>query len=378
MVDAGRITEEFRRLVSFDAPSYEEREIAGYLKKKLKSLGLSITEDAAAKELRKEDQSRRNTASNIYAKLPGTKVGEPVLFSAHLDTVSPGIGKKAIVRPDGTITSAGDTVLGADDVSGLTAILEALTVIREQNLPHPDIEILLTVAEEPYCSGSRFIEYERLTAKRGYVLDLTGPVGTAAIKAPSILSVEAVVKGQAAHAGFEPEKGINALTITATALTKIRTGRVRKDLTVNFGTIQGGTGKNIVPAEVITRGEIRSTNGRLALTEAERIRKVFREAAESYHGTVQVFITEHVRAYSVPKQTKTVRMYRKAVSEALRCTTPECIVTYGGSEANRLNEHGIETIVVACGMQNCHSTQESTTVEDLTRAASIVLALMTQ
>lgn len=378
MVDAGRITEEFRRLVSFDAPSYEEREIAGYLKKKLKSLGLSVTEDAAAKELQKEDQSRRNTASNIYAKLPGTKAGEPVLFSAHLDTVSPGIGKKAIIRPDGTITSAGDTVLGADDVSGLTAILEALTVIREQNLPHPDIEILLTVAEEPYCSGSRFIEYERLTAKRGYVLDLTGPVGTAAIKAPSILSVEAVVKGQAAHAGFEPEKGINALTITATALAKIRTGRVRKDLTVNFGTIRGGTGKNIVPAEVITKGEIRSTNGRLALTEAERIRKVFTKAAESYHGTVQVFITEHVRAYSVPKQTKTVRMYQKAVSEALRCTTPECIVTYGGSDANRLNEHGIETIVVACGMQNCHSTQESTTVEELTRAASIVLALMTQ
>lgn len=378
MVDAGRITEEFRRLVSFDAPSYEEREIAGYLKKKLKSLGLSVTEDAAAKELRKEDQSRRNTASNIYAKLPGTKAGEPVLFSAHLDTVSPAIGKKAIVRPDGTITSAGDTVLGADDVSGLTAILEALTVIREQNLPHPDIEILLTVAEEPYCSGSRFIEYERLTAKRGYVLDLTGPVGTAAIKAPSILSVQAVVKGHAAHAGFEPEKGINALTITAAALAKIRTGRVRKDLTVNFGTIRGGTGKNIVPAEVVTEGEIRSTNGRLAIAEAERIRKIFTETAERYHGTAQVFITEHVRAYSVPKQTKTVRMYRKAVSEALRCTTPECIVTYGGSDANRLNEHGIETIVVACGMQNCHSTQESTTVEELTRAASIVLALMTQ
>ena len=43
-----------------------------------------------------------------------------------MDSVEPACGKRAVFREDGTITSDGTTVLGADCLSGVAAILEAL------------------------------------------------------------------------------------------------------------------------------------------------------------------------------------------------------------------------------------------------------------
>ena len=62
----------------------------------------------------------------------------------------------------------------------------------------------------------------------------------------------------------------------------------------------------------------------------------------------------------------------------MRCKEPECITTYGGSDANRLNANGIETIVLACAMENSHSTEEYTTVSELERSARLTLRLMTE
>ena len=376
-VKQSRILEEFQKLVSFDTPSYYEKEIAEYLKNKLRSLGVEVTEDEAGKKLLEEDSSRTETASNIYGYLKGNVSGEPILFSSHLDTVSPGIGKKAIIHQDGRITSEGKTVLGADDVSGIVAILEALEVIREEGIDHPDIEVLFTVAEEPYCSGSRFVEYERLKARSGYVLDLTGPVGIAAISAPSIISLNIQVLGKAAHAGFEPEKGINALNIAVEALAQIKTGRVGKEITVNFGTIKGGSGKNIVPEEVLIEGEIRGFDHEEALRQAGYIKEIFEKTADKYEGEIIFDSVEHIRTYRVSEDEPVVSRFVEAAREVELSAAPTCITTYGGSDANRLNENKIKAIVIACAMESCHSTGEYTTITELERAAELTLKLMT-
>lgn len=376
-INRERLLEEFIRLTTFDATSYHEKEIAGYVKNELKGLGLRVEEDSAYEKLLAEDPARTGTASNIYAYLDGTdKEAEPVLFSAHLDTVSPGVGKKAVVHEDGTITSSGDTVLGADDAAGLSTILEALKIITENNTPHPPIEILFSVAEEPFCIGSRFFEYDRLKAKEGYVLDLTGPVGTAANGAPSVVSLDIEIKGRAAHAGFSPEDGINALSIAAEVLSKIKTGRVESDLTVNFGTIQGGNGRNIVPEYIKIQGEIRSGVHEKALKEAEKIRTVFEDATGKAGGELSFSVSENIRAYRIPEDSSVVKRFIAAAADVPGAVQPELITTYGGSDANRLNENGIETIVVATAMENCHSTNEYTTVLELERAALLTLRLM--
>ncbi|MBO4920480.1 MAG: M20/M25/M40 family metallo-hydrolase [Lachnospiraceae bacterium] len=377
-VNKERIVSEFIKLTSIDAPSYHESLIAEYIKEKLKSLGLRVEEDHAKEKLLEEDETRVDTASNIYAYLEGSTEDAPILFSAHMDTVSPGIGKKAVVHDDGTITSEGNTVLGADDVSGLVSIIEALTVIKEKNIPHRPLEILITTGEEPYCSGSRFIEYERISSKEGYVLDLSGPVGTAAVSAPSIISLKVEIVGKAAHAGFTPEKGINALSIASDALSSIRTGRVYNDLTVNFGKIHGGSGINIVPESITVEGEIRCTEHERALCEAELIKQIFEKAAKNHGGRIDFKVNEHIRSYMISENKNVVKRFVTAAKAEMRCKEPECITTYGGSDANRLNANGIETIVLACAMENSHSTEEYTTVSELERSVGLTLRLMTE
>ena len=72
-----------------------------------------------------------------------------------------------------------------------------------------------------------------------------------------------------------------------------------------------------------------------------------------------------------------VKRFLAAAKEVTTLERPETITTYGGSDANRLNEHNIDTIVIANAMENSHGTDEYTTVAELTRAAELTLRLMT-
>lgn len=109
----------------------------------------------------------------------------------------------------------GGISLGADDVAALTAILEALTVIQEDQLSHRPPEIVFAVAEEPHTIGSHQLDFSRLSAKEAYVLDMDGKIGTAALQAPSILYFQAKFVGKSAHAGMTPELGIHAIGAAA-------------------------------------------------------------------------------------------------------------------------------------------------------------------
>ena len=50
-----------------------------------------------------------------------------------------------VVKEDGYVYSDGTTILGADDKAGLAAIIEAIKQIKESNLPHGQIQIIITV-----------------------------------------------------------------------------------------------------------------------------------------------------------------------------------------------------------------------------------------
>ena len=372
MIDRERLLKEFITLTAFDSESYYEGGIRDYLKDRLIGLGLSVYEDDAGSRLGHENP---RSAGNLYGHLPGELDGS-LLFCAHMDTVSPGIGKKAVVGADGRITSDGTTVLGADDVSGIVSILEALTSIGEEKLPHPDIEVLFTVAEEPYCKGASLFDYDRISSKLAYVLDLTGRVGTAAIQAPSILSLKIDVEGKAAHAGFAPEDGVNALAASANALAKLRTGHTSPDTTVNFGTISGGTGKNIVPAAIHIEGEIRSLRHEQALAEAERIRTIFSEEAGRMCAKADIEVIEEIHAYAIGMDEAVVNRLGRALAE-LNLGESELVTTFGGSDANCLNKNGIRSIVIANAMEQVHTVREYTSISELEKSAKLTQALMT-
>lgn len=293
-----------------------------------------------------------------------------------MDTVSPGNGKKAVIHEDGTITSDGSTVLGADDASGIAEILELIHILKEHNIPHPDIEILFTAAEEPYCQGSRLFDFQKLHARTAYVLDLSGPIGTAAFAAPAILSLYIRVRGKSAHAGFSPENGIHAIQIASQAISRLSFGHVEADTTVNLGTISGGTGKNIVPDEVYLTGEIRSMSSEKAEYWLNQVTDAFRRAAEQAGGTAEITCEKEFDAYrDCPKEPVVQTFVKAAEKLKLPVTLME---TYGGSDNNHFNSHGIHGLVIANAMNQCHSTQEYTHTDELERAVRLLIEILRQ
>lgn len=368
MADRERIIKEFTELVAIDSPSFGEREMADVLTKKLINMGFEVKEDGAG-------EIYGGNAGNLYAFLPGELEGPPILFSSHMDTVEPSGNKHAIVHEDGTITSDGTTVLGADDLSGVTAILEAVRCIQEKKLPHRSIEILFAMAEEVYIRGSEVFDYSQVKAKEAYVLDLSGEIGTAALKAPTLVSFEAVFTGKAAHAGFAPEEGIHAIGTAARAITNIQMGRIDKETTVNVGLIDGGLARNIVPEKCVLKGEVRSISHEKSLAETEKIKKAFEKAAAEAGAELDFTTSFGCLAYEIAEDAPVVQRFERACRELSIPT--HYVETFGGSDNNNFARNGISGIVMACGMHEVHSTKEHTHIDDLEKCSEIVYKLMT-
>ncbi len=368
LVNEKRVVKEFCKLVSIDSISFKERKMADYLKDELVRLGFLVLEDKA-------NEVYGGNAGNVYGYLEGEIPGPPILFSSHMDTVVPGLNKKAIVHEDRRITSDGSTILGADDLSGITAILESIKTLKENNIPHRSIEILFPIAEEVYIRGSEVFDYSIVKAKEAYVLDLSGPVGLAALKAPTLVSFTAKFKGLAAHAGFAPEEGIHAIMMAATAITRIKQGRIDKETTVNIGKIDGGLARNIVPETCILLGEVRSLVHEKALSIADEIKEVFELVAKEYKGQLEFETSFGCISYEVKQDEDVVLSFIKACKElGIEYQFTE---TFGGSDNNNFMLHGIKGIVIACGMNEVHSTNEYTTIDELIKITNIVMKLMT-
>ena len=367
--DSERMLEEFQELTSMDCVSFKERAIADRLKEKLTALGFTVEEDH-------EGEFYGSNTGNLYGYLPGTLPGPPILLSSHMDTVEPGIGKKAVVHEDGRITSAGDTILGADDVCGLVEILEGIRILQEQGIAHRDVEVLFPVAEELFIKGTNRFDFRKIRAKEAYVLDLSNEVGTAALRAPSLISFCITVKGKSAHAGFNPEEGIHAIRLMSKAIGSLPIGRIGDDTTLNVGTVQGGNLVNIVPDTCTCRGEIRSYSHEKALQTLEMVRHTFETTLEGTGGSFTCDSEVNLVAYEVKEEEPVVGHFVKAC-QALGIS-PELTSTFGGSDNNNFVLHGIRGIVLSCGMYQCHSVAEYTTLEDLKKGAALIAEILTQ
>ncbi len=362
-INEERMKAEFAELVSIDSESKSEEAMAERMQEKLKELGFELQTDQKG---------------NLYGSLRGDFPEEPLLLSAHLDTVKPGIGKKAVFHEDGRITSNGDTVLGSDDVAGLTEILEGIRAVREEGKAHRPIEILFPVEEELAGRGSAAADYDRIHAKEAYVLDLSGDIGTAAFRAPTILHFMVSLTGRAAHAGFAPQDGINAIALMSQAISRIPQGRFTdesgKVISLNIGTISGGIATNIVPAACSCEGEMRGFDHEAVLNQAEKIRKLFEETAAKAGAACSVQTEIKMTAYETDREETVVQRYLEACRKLK--LEGNLIETYGGSDQNNFALHGIKGLVLSCGMREVHSVREFTRVEDLVMGARLVAELI--
>lgn len=356
MINRDRLVSTFLELVRIDSPSGQEEEIARHLTAELRSLGLTV---------------ERDTTRNIIARL--AEEGQPILLNAHMDTVQPGRGVKPVIE-DGIIKSDGSTILGADDKSGVAVILEVLRVLVEQDLAHPPLEVALTVSEEKGLKGAKGLDLTRLRAQEGLVLDSGGEIGTIVVSAPSQDKIRAVVHGKAAHAGVEPEKGINAIVVAAEAIAAMPLGRIDEETTANIGRIQGGTATNIVPDQAEIEGEARSRDERKLEAQVQAMTEALKRAANRHGATVEIDVQ---RSYSTFKLSEEDGIVRRAVAAARTLGLTSALVpSGGGSDANIFNAAGITTINISAGMEKVHTKEEQVAVADMVKCAEFLLAIL--
>ena len=367
MVNEERLVQFFTQLVEKDSVSGGEENVSNFLKQYFNQRGLMVEEDNAGEIL-------KGTSGNLLVRIAGTVDKPPLLFAAHMDTVKPGEGIRAVVGNDRIIRSQGDTILGSDDKSAIAAILEAVEIIMERQLPHPPLEFLFTVSEEQGLMGAKLFDFSRLQSKIAYVLDDNNDPGTIVIKSPCQNEIEYMVEGRAAHAGMNPEEGINAIHLAAMALAKMPCGRIDEETTCNFGIIEGGLARNIVAPECRIRGEARSRSREKLDSITGSLKDAFINEIEKLGGKAEVKIEFLYPEISLQPEEevvqRTVRAARKLGLE------PKLAATGGGSDASVINGAGIRCANLGVGMRNVHTTEEYIAIDDLVMDVRLILAII--
>ncbi len=362
----------FLRLVAIDSESRNERSMADVLKLDLEELGAVVEEDNCHKH-------SDGNAGNLYAYIPGKIDKKPILFCAHMDTVTPGNGIKARIE-NGRICTDGTTILGGDDKSGIAEIMIAVKRIVESGIDHAPIEVLFTVSEEIGLIGAKCFNKGKLQSAFGYALD-AHQVGELVIGAPSQNSFIITIYGKEAHAGVEPEKGLNAIRIASEAICAMPMGRIDFETTCNVGKIIGGSATNIVPNQVILKGEARSHNSNKLKQVCEDIRHAVERTIAKYDNEIgkadfSFKMETEYDAFAIAEDAPVVKLAQNALRQLdIPFTTGK---GGGGSDANIFNAAGIPMIIVGTGMNRVHTVAEDIYIEQLHKGALFVAEMIRQ
>lgn len=369
MVNRERMVQEFLELVQVDSLSRQERKIADALKTRLSEMGLEVVEDKAGEPI-------GGNAGNVIARLAGNISGAPaLLFAAHMDRVTPGLGIRPQVKDD-VIYSDGSTILAADDVAGIVQMMEAVRVLSEQSIQHGDIELLFTISEEGGLWGAKNLDLATLKAQAGYFLDGGGDVGTIIPAAPAQSKIDVTIIGRPAHAGIEPEKGISAIQVAADAISHMNLGRIDAETTCNIGVIQGGLATNIVPESIELKCEARSRDQGKLESQVKHIVDEFEAAAKRWGAKVEIDVQVSYPSMNLGEGDQVVQLAVNAVKSM--GLSPTLVPTGGGSDANILNGKGLPSIILGIGMEKVHSKEEFIRIDQLVAGAELVLAIIKQ
>jgi glutamate carboxypeptidase len=215
--------------------------------------------DASARAVAELLRLRTGVAAELVASPAGPHVhwrggGEPrVLLVGHHDTVHP-LGTLA-ARPfqvrDGHATGPGVF----DMKAGIVQAVHAIAMLRSSD----GVELLLTCDEEVGSGASRTL-IEQRAAAAGAVLVLEPSADGGALKTArkGTGTFDVVVHGRAAHAGLEPDKGVNALVEASRLVLEIAgMGRPELGTTVTPTMAHAGTADNVVPAEARVKVDVR-------------------------------------------------------------------------------------------------------------------------
>ncbi len=349
-----RMLRQFMQMVQIDSESGNEARFLDYLLEEVTAVG-------------------GNAALDDYGNLIATfdAVGcegvEPILLSCHGDTVKPGVGIEPVLE-EGVIRSKGETILGADDKAGIAEVLEALRVAPIR----PPIELAVSRQEEVGLLGVKEMDFSRLIARRGFLMD-NDTLDTIIIGGPTYFAIDVAVGGHSAHAGMEPEKGINAIVAAAKGISALRFGRIDHETTANVGVISGGIIRNGVPDACSFLAECRSADHDKAVALSEEMTSILEREIEAAGATVEIQVDEMCRAVQIQEDAWSVQIAKQALASV--GIDASAVFMTGFTDASIYNNRGIEMAVIGIGAQNEHSTEECIEVTDMEKAVKMLVEI---
>ncbi|CAN5606534.1 peptidase T [soil metagenome] len=405
-ISPDNVAERFMRYVRIDTqsdptstahPSSEkQKDLSKVLQREL--LGMGIT-NAITDEF-----------GYVYATLPGNsdKKNIPAIcFCAHVDTAPDCSGTNVkpihhryydgadIVLPDdasqvlsmatspylkqhlnhGIITASGLTLLGADDKSGVAAIMEAaLFFMQNPVVKHGDIKILFTPDEE-VGQGTAKVDMQQLGAQFGYTMD-GGEAGSLEDETFSADAATIVIHGVIVHPGYAKDKLVNALKIAGAVLDALPKNEWSPETTSGKEGFVHPVAVNGIAEKATLQFIVRDFTVAGLQQHHERLKQIAEEVVASFAGaTVEYRVTEQYRNMKevLDQHPEVVAYAEEAIQRAGLTVKKESI--RGGTDGSRFSYIGMPCANIFTGMQNIHSKLEWIGTKDMAKAAETIVHL---
>lgn len=317
----------------------------------------------------------QNFGDHLQVDVPG-RSGKPVLLLGHLDTVY-ALGTLATMP----FRMSQERLWGPgtfDMKSGIAFMLYAIEALRAwhgDELPRP-VSVLLVSDEEVGSDSSRHIT-ENLAKRSGAVLVLEpayGLKGAVKTARKGVGEYLLKVQGKAAHSGLDFEKGESAIIeLSRQILAVSKLTDLKRGITVNVGTIQGGTRSNVIPAEASAVLDARVARMKDARPLDRQVRSL-----KPFNRKCKLQISGGINRPPLERTPQVAALYEKAaeIAKQLGWKLQEAAVG-GGSDGNFTAALGIPTLDGLGGVgEGAHSTQESVLISELPLRAALLARLI--
>ena len=319
--------------------------------------------------------SGTNTGGQILASPQGRVSGQPVqVIVGHCDTVWPigTLDEMPVHLTDGKLHGPGVYDMKAGLVQAIFAI-EALRAMGESPSVAP---VFFINSDEEIGSGESIQNIFRLAriADRAFVVEPgLGPSGRLKTARKGVGRFEVRVVGRASHAGLAPHEGISAiLELSHVVQSLFALNDADKGITVNVGTIDGGSRPNVVAAEASATADVRVVTHE----DARHIEQAIYGLQSAVPGT-QLEISGRVGRPPMEKTPGNQRLWQLAQEAAEEMKIPiEEGTAGGGSDGNFTSLHTPTLDGIGAVGDGAHALTEFVHVDKMPERAALLARLL--
>lgn len=380
--------EDLLKLLKIPGPPAQEANVADHIKKELIALGIPET-DIVTDQAQSQSEYGGNTG-NLIVHINGHGQGERWMFSTHMDTVPGAVDTIPKIEGDWIVSDAPSKALGGDNRAGCALVLQVARALVDLKGQHAPTTLVFFIQEEVGLVGARGLDLKKLGDPiPNHCFNFDG--GNPLALVTKVIGTERFnihIKGVAAHAGSRPEKGTSAAMIASLALADLQQhgwhGKIDKPEgqgSANIGTINGGTGSNVVMPQLDILAEARSHSPSFRKQIIATYEAAFQKAAKSVlsseglHGQVNFSSGPTYEPFDLSPDTPAIIEAQKA---AQRCGfETSCVTNNGGMDANWIVAHGIPAVTIGVGQQNAHTPEERLNLPQFYQACQIATTLAT-